>query len=115
MALLPLPLARQAGQLRVPARVGWLVPRVAIGLLLLVIAAEIYVRLTAPYSLGAAGLDYRTYAAAATRQVHGLPFYPSWETSGPYDLGAFSGAVLYPPPMLLLFVPFVWLGGFLWS
>ena len=116
MALLPIRSPWQirpgTASLRTVTRV---VSRTTLCLLLLLIAAELWVRITAPYSLGAAGLDYRTYADAARAWLTGGPFYPAFQTIAPYQLDNFSGAVLYPPTMLVLLVPFVFLGGFLWS
>ena len=85
---------------------------VVIGVLLLLILAEIRVRMN-PDSLAVGGMDFATYRAATMSWLAGGPFYPVSETSGPFIID--TGAVLYPPPMLILFVPFVFLGPLLWS
>lgn len=89
------------------------VSRATIGVLLLLIAAEIQARLMTPGSSAVAGMDFRFYRDATIEWLNGGSFYPPTETSGPFLLD--TGAILYPPITLILFVPFVYLGAFLWS
>ena len=56
--------------------------------------------------------DHDLYMAATRGWLAGGPFYPDWQTSGPYEIR--WGAILYPPVALLLFVPFSFLPGWLW-
>ena len=56
--------------------------------------------------------DHGLYMDATRGWLAGGPFYPDWQTSGPYDIR--WGAILYPPVALLLFVPFSFLPGWLW-
>src|SRR5215203_3403022 len=58
------------------------------------------------------GLDYAWHVAAAERLIDtGTPYWP-WQLSGPYEIA--NGAILYPPPAFLLFIPFIWLPAVLW-
>ena len=67
------------------------------------------------------GVDFRIYAAAAARWLHGGAFYPAYQLAGPYGIlvppfvppGA-APAIMYPPVALALFVPFVFLPAVLW-
>lgn len=63
---------------------------------------------------GQPGGDFVMYRDAAARWLAGRPFYQPWQLGGPYDVWARYGAVLYPPPILLLLVPFTVLPGLLW-
>ena len=56
--------------------------------------------------------DRRTYLTAASRWLSGGGFYLDRQLHGPYEI-AFDD-ILYPPPTLLLFVPFTVLPGVLW-
>ncbi len=56
--------------------------------------------------------DYELYMDATRGWLAGGPFYPDWQTSGPYDIR--WGAILYPPVALVLFAPFSFLPGWLW-
>jgi hypothetical protein len=58
------------------------------------------------------GVDYRLYMDAATRWLHGGPFYQFYQLAGPYQISA--GDILYPPVALVLFVPFTFLPAILW-
>lgn len=58
------------------------------------------------------GIDFRFYTDAAARWLNGDGYYQRWQLDGPYP--ALIPAVLYPPPALLLFVPFVFLPALLW-
>src|SRR5688500_12097368 len=56
--------------------------------------------------------DFTMYRDAAERFMHGGGFYLPEQLTGPY--GFAHGVVLYPPPSVLLFAPFVFLPAFLW-
>jgi hypothetical protein len=56
--------------------------------------------------------DFLMYREAAQRWLDGGEFYLSWQVSGPYEIG--NKAVLYPPPILILLVPFTVLPMALW-
>lgn len=56
--------------------------------------------------------DRQTYIDAASRWLAGGGFYLDRQLHGPYEI-AFHD-ILYPPPALLLFVPFTVLPGALW-
>jgi hypothetical protein len=58
------------------------------------------------------GLDYRIYLDRSADFVAGRGFYLDRQLHGPYDLEL--GDSLYPPPAVLLFVPFLWLPSILW-
>lgn len=58
------------------------------------------------------GNDYRIYTEAAARWLAGGGFYLPFQLSGPYL--ALPPVVLYPPPSLILFVPFAFLPAILW-
>jgi hypothetical protein len=82
---------------------------VVLGCLVLYALVEAVGAFTSP---GAMGWDYRLYMDATRRWLAGGPFYPEWQTAGPYEIGA--GSVLYPPVALVLLVPFSFLPGPLW-
>jgi hypothetical protein len=67
---------------------------------------------TDPRFDGMRGIDYRIYRDAAARWLSGGSFYYPEQISGPYEM--LQGHVLYPPPSLVLFVPFVFLPALLW-
>lgn len=56
--------------------------------------------------------DYRIYTDAARSWLAGDGFYHPYQLEGPYL--ALPPAVLYPPPALILFVPFVFLPAAAW-
>ncbi len=56
--------------------------------------------------------DYAIYRDAAARWLGGGFYYYPEQITGPYYAAA--GHVLYPPPSLVLFVPFVFLPAVLW-
>ena len=56
--------------------------------------------------------DFDMYRDATARYIGGGPFYLPEQLGGPYGLA--HGHVLYPPPSVLLFVPFVVLPAVLW-
>ena len=58
------------------------------------------------------GLDYGIYQDRAAGFVAGNGFYLPRQLTGPYDLQ--NGDSLYPPPALLLFIPFLYLPALLW-
>lgn len=61
---------------------------------------------------GRQAVDYRTYMDATDHWLAGESFYPEWQTAGPYRIPTLGDAelgpppILYPPPSLVLFVPF---------
>ncbi len=65
-----------------------------------------------------AGIDYRLYMNATSQWLSGGAFYAPWQATGPYALvdqqGFATGAILYPPIALYLFVPFTRLQPVLW-
>lgn len=58
------------------------------------------------------GMDLDLYLDAARSWLAGGPFYQLWQLAGPYTV--VHGAILYPPPILLLLVPFTVLPEALW-
>ena len=58
------------------------------------------------------GVDFALYRDAASEWLGGQPFYLPHQLAGPYTVT--PGDRLYPPPALLLFVPFTVLPAFLW-
>lgn len=64
--------------------------------------------------LGAPASDYILYRDAASRWLAGGSFYEPWQLDGPYAVWGQYGAILYPPPILLLLVPFTALPGWMW-
>jgi hypothetical protein len=91
---------------------GWIAPRVATGVLFIVAAYSLVLIVTSPGLSGAIGIDFGIYRDAAARWLHGGFFYYPGQVAGPYY--TVSGHVMYPPPMLLLFVPFTILPAVLW-
>jgi hypothetical protein len=85
---------------------------VALSLLTLLIAAEWWTMLAAGKLAAMTGVDYTIYMEATRRWLAGDPLYPPSQIAGPFVVE--SGAVLYPPQMLVLFVPFSFLPGVLW-
>ena len=59
-----------------------------------------------------AGRDFTLYRDATARWLSGGAFYESWQLAGPYTV--VHGAILYPPPTLVLFAPFTILPAVLW-
>jgi hypothetical protein len=57
-------------------------------------------------------MDFHTYLDATRSWLGGGAFYPPAQVAGPYTVT--TGAVLYPPVALLLFVPFAFLPAALW-
>jgi hypothetical protein len=87
-------------------------PIVATGVLLILAAFSLVTLLTDPRFHGTAGFDFSIYRAAAARWLHGGWFYYPEQVGGPYT--TLAGHVMYPPPALLLFVPFTVLPAVLW-
>lgn len=58
------------------------------------------------------GVDYVLYRDAAVSWLGGGPFYLPHQVSGPYVIA--HGDVLYPPPILILLIPFTILPAVLW-
>ena len=58
------------------------------------------------------GLDYSIYQDRAADFVAGKGFYLPRQLAGPYEVQ--NGDSLYPPPALLLFVPFLWIPSVVW-
>lgn len=54
---------------------------------------------------GRLGADLTLYLEAARRWISGGGFYPAHQLAGPYPIT--DGDILYPPPILLLLVPFL--------
>lgn len=66
-----------------------------------------------PEILNQWGEDYQWFVEKTRRWVEFGQFYNEHQLAGPYE--ALSGRdVLYPPVVLFLFVPFLWLPAFLW-
>jgi hypothetical protein len=85
----------------------------AAGVLLIVIAAEWLAVIQHPGALGREfGGDYRIYMDAARRWLSGGSFYSPYQFAGPYEL--VQPAILYPPTILPLLVPFTFLPAVLW-
>lgn len=84
----------------------------ATGVFLVVGAFSALTLLTDPRFADSAGYDFHIYRDAAERWLGGGPFYYPEQFAGPYV--TLSGHIMYPPPTLLLFVPFVWLPAIFW-
>ena len=63
---------------------------------------------------GLPGRDYTLYVQAASRWLGGGDFYLASQLGGPYDIQGAGGAILYPPSILILLVPFIVLPAVLW-
>lgn len=62
-----------------------------------------------------AGVDYRAITGAASHWLTTGHFYQPWQLAGPYAIQyGHSLDVLYPPVVLWLVVPFVYLPAFVW-
>lgn len=59
------------------------------------------------------GTDLSLYLRATERWIAGGGFYPERQLAGPYDIVGL-GEILYPPPAILLFLPFLALPAFIW-
>ena len=61
-------------------------------------------------------IDWISYASAAERFVHGQSLYVAAQLAGPYHMADVAGiGYVYPPPSVLLFVPFLALGPTVWA
>lgn len=58
------------------------------------------------------GLDFRLYLDATRSWMAGEGFYFPWQFAQPYGMD--PAPILYPPPILLLLIPFTILPAFLW-
>lgn len=59
-------------------------------------------------------IDWELYHDAAARWVGGGPWYQPHQVAGPYVPEGSAGDVMYPPVLLWLLAPFVWLPAQLW-
>ena len=85
----------------------------ATGVLVAIILGEIGLMVANPGRLAfTVGGDLALYRDAAAGWLHGQPFYLPHQLAGPYQIT--DGDRLYPPPSLLLFVPFTVLPWALW-
>jgi hypothetical protein len=111
------PIAAHPGPLRA-ARVRGLVRHfvaLASVALLSIWILMIAAMLTTGWAGQVAGVDYRAITGAASRWVTTGNFYQPWQLAGPYAIQyGHSIDVLYPPVVLWLVVPFLFLPAFLW-
>jgi len=85
-----------------------------IALLVALIAFELSVVVPKVLNLqGALGVDFHQYQDHARRWLTGGGFYLPGQLSGPYTVYGLLPP-LYPPPFLLLIIPFVYLPEILW-
>jgi hypothetical protein len=90
-----------------------IVARVAVGLVILLVGAELWVIAHNPTIIPAdIGSDYALYMDATRRWLGGGSFYLQAQLAGQYTEAI--RPILYPPPALFLFVPFTVLPAFLW-
>lgn len=60
-------------------------------------------------------VDWLAYSNAARRFLDGEPLYIAQQLAGPYRMADVAGAgYVYPPPSILLFVPFLVVGPTIW-
>ena len=90
-----------------------------VGRLISAAAAAWLLALTLPVTIGIAaasprlvGDDFTLYRDATVRWLAGGEFYPASQLAGPWTIS--TGAILYPPVTLWLFVPFTVLPAVLW-
>lgn len=93
-------------------RTGWRLAMLATSLPFLAIAAWEFLSGYATY--GQPMVDFLGYRESAERWLTGGSFYYPWQLAGPYAVWNHDGAVLYPPTILLLLVPFSFLPPALW-
>ncbi len=61
-------------------------------------------------------IDWVSYSSAARRFLAGEPLYITAQLAGPYRMADIAGlGYVYPPPSVLLFVPFLALGPTAWA
>ena len=87
---------------------AWLV----VGTVLVIVLAGDWVEWLRLGDYSTVGMDFRLYQDAASTWVAGGPFYQPYQLAGPYAVS--PGDILYPPPMLLLLVPFSILPAVFW-
>jgi hypothetical protein len=99
---------------RVPERWSRLLTFGLSALLLATIALELSIVVPRVLTLqGALGVDFHQYQDHARRWLDGAGFYLPAQLAGPYVTFDLLPP-LYPPPFLLLIVPFLWLPELLW-
>lgn len=91
------------------SRLAWIMAMTALGVLF---AYEVALLLRSTAVHQYAGYDYRTYMDAARDWLAGDGFYEAYQLAGPYPVVATE--ILYPPPILLLLVPFTVLPAATW-
>lgn len=85
----------------------------AVGVALVVVRAVAYYAVMIVPSPDALGVDYRLYVGAAQRWLDSGMFYDPGQLGGPYHVHSLP-AILYPPVILLMLVPFTVLPGVLY-
>lgn len=61
-------------------------------------------------------IDWVSYSRAAQRFLDGQSLYSAQQLAGPYEMASVAGlGFVYPPPSILLFVPFLGLGPTVWA
>src|SRR5439155_6538123 len=61
-------------------------------------------------------IDWVSYSRAAQRFLDGQSIYIPEQLAGPYEMARIAGlGYVYPPPSILLFVPFLALGPTVWA
>jgi hypothetical protein len=103
-------------------RQGWRTARVRPGTALAVVVAATLVALRLPDWIAIVtqpdlaahpfGIDFELYRGAAAEWLAGKPFYLAHQVAGPYAVA--HGDRLYPPPVLILLVPFTIIPSLLW-
>jgi hypothetical protein len=88
------------------------VPAAALGVAAGVLLSRLLVIAMADRSGLPVGMDIQLYLDATHRWLGGGAFYPPYQVAGPYVIE--HGAILYPPPILVLLVPFIFLPLVLW-
>ncbi|HEV7810005.1 MAG TPA: hypothetical protein VGO64_05375 [Candidatus Limnocylindrales bacterium] len=90
-----------------PATIRWehVFRLVATGGVALVVARAVVYFVQIPDPAGAVGVDYRLYVGAASRWLETGVFYEPAQVAGPYHVHSLP-AILYPPVILPMLVPF---------
>lgn len=93
----------------------WIVSRVSLGVLGLLALALLY-EVAIDRSRFQIGIDFYLYRDAASRWLHGGGFYWPHQLAGPYVVrgGWETGDILYPPVVLWLLLPFLYLPDPIW-
>lgn len=96
-------------------RLQFVVTRASLGALALLVVALLY-ELLIDRGRFQIGIDFYLYRDAASRWLHGGSLYWAHQLSGPYVVhgGWGTGDILYPPVVLWLLVPFIYLPDPLW-